>query len=75
MNVLAGARQVLRKTRLVMIETNFVSLYAGGSTFPQVHQFLTDAGFLLLQWDAPSRSRGVCVWTDAIYVARSLVSA
>jgi FkbM family methyltransferase len=75
MKVLQGATQVLRKTRVIMIETNFLSLYAEGSTFPEVHQLLTKAGFLLLQWDAPSRSRGVCVWTDAVYVARSLVFA
>ena len=73
LSVLAGAKQVLAKTRVVMIEINFVSMYVGGSTFPAVHQVLTDAGFLLVQLDAPSRSRGVCVWTDAIYVARSLM--
>jgi FkbM family methyltransferase len=73
LSVLAGAKRVLAKTRVVMIEINFVSMYSGGSTFPAVHQVLTDAGFLLVQLDAPSRSRGVCVWTDAMYVARSLV--
>lgn len=73
LNVLAGARQVLAKTRVVMVETNFMSMYKDGSTFPAVHQVLTDAGFLLVQWDAPSRSLGVCVWTDALYVARRLM--
>jgi FkbM family methyltransferase len=73
MSVLSGARRVLAKTRVVMIESNFLSIYAEGSTFCQVHRFLTDAGFLLVQLDSPSRSHGIYVWTDALYVSRALV--
>lgn len=73
MSVLKGARATLAKTRVILIESNFLSIYAGGSTFGQAHEFLTEVGFLLVQLDAPSRSSGVCVWTDALYVAKKLV--
>lgn len=73
MSVLQGAQKTLAKTRVVMIESNFLSIYEDGSTFCQIHQFLMDAGFLLVQLDAPSRSHGLYVWTDALYVSRALV--
>lgn len=72
-NVLNGATATLAKTRIILTEINFLSSYAGGATFCPVHDFLTKAGFLLVQLDSPSRSKGICVWTDALYVSGALV--
>jgi FkbM family methyltransferase len=73
MPVLRGAVDTLRRTRAIMIEMNFVPIYQRGSTFLEVHNVLGSLGFNLVQLDAPSRSNGRMVWTDALYVANRLM--
>lgn len=71
-SVLQGAKETLRKTKLLLIECNFLQNYVNGSTIGEVHNFLSEQGFLLVELDAPSRYRGICAWTDALYVNREV---
>lgn len=45
LSVLKGAARSLRSVRLLWIEVSFHSLYEGDALFPEVHGFLSAAGF------------------------------
>lgn len=43
--VLEGAHLTLARAELVLVETSFVTLYEGESTFDQIYRFMVSAGF------------------------------
>lgn len=69
MGVLLGATEALKRTLILMIEVMFVEQYQGETLFPELHAFLSGAGFAFhsLVNLAPHRN-GRLVWADAIYV-------
>lgn len=72
--VLRGAREVLRRTRVLMIEMLYRSYYTGDATFEELHFDLTKTHALSLYVVGPPRcdARGEPLWADAIYVNRRL---
>jgi FkbM family methyltransferase len=68
--VLDGARQMLSRTAVVMLEINYAEHYSRGGHFEDVHDRLRGAGFRLSAVSCPHISRGVPLWADAVYVSR-----
>lgn len=68
--ILSGAVACLRRTRVVLIETNFVAHYQGEATFDDLFRLLTKVhGFRFWTIAPPSYGRqGRSVWTDAVFV-------
>lgn len=72
LEVLRGARQVLKHTRQIIIEVEFVPIYRGGPLFPEVWDELESQGFVLSQLFGQCRSRdGVLLHADALFNARA----
>ena len=69
MPVLEGATETLNWADTVIVETSFVKLYEGESTFGQVYRHLVDAGFefvgLLDQLEHPRT--GAILQGDAMF--------
>jgi FkbM family methyltransferase len=72
MEALRGAVRVLRETRALLIEANYVSHYEGAVDFDQLHRFLGDAGFRLHGVSAPFMDCERPLWADAMYVRRDV---
>ena len=70
--VLRGARQTLKNTRVLLIETNFASHYLGDGSFGSLYSEVTgDLGFDF--WDLSPPYRGIAgqaLWADAVFVNR-----
>ncbi len=72
--VLAGAKQILSKTKFLLIELNFMPQYDGGSWFGDIHQILTrDFGFFLANTSQPQVLNGRASMCDGLYVNPNLV--
>ena len=72
--VLAGAKQMLGKTKFLLIELNFLPQYDGGSWLGEIHQILTrDFGFFLANASAPQVLNGRASMVDGLYVNPNLV--
>lgn len=72
--VLAGAAQILTRTKFVLIELNYMSQYEGGSWFAELHQILTrDHGFFLANASRPLVLNGRASMCDGLYVNPALV--
>lgn len=66
--VLAGAAQTLPHTEAVLMEVTFVSHYQGDTTFPGLHEYMTEQGFELVGLSEPFLSaRNTFLWSDACY--------
>ena len=74
--VLRGARNSLKQTRAVVIETNFTPHYVGDGSFGTLyHQLTEELGFDF--WDVSPAHRspsGQALWADAVFVNRQLFS-
>jgi FkbM family methyltransferase len=68
--VMDGARETLKRTRVLMLETNFVSHYRGDTLFVDLHRRMTDEfGFELFRIANPHHSsEGKVLYADAVYV-------
>lgn len=66
--VLRGGRRVLEHTAAVLIEVLFLPHYEGDTTFPGIHEAMTDLGFVLMDLSRPFRlDEGPALWADACY--------
>jgi len=74
--VLAGAVNVLRRTCVVLVETNFQSHYRAGSTFDSLfQQFTKELGFFFWTLSDPYRGKsGQALWADSVFINPALVS-
>jgi FkbM family methyltransferase len=73
-SVLAGARHTLSRTRVVMMETYFVSHFAGDETFAGLNRLMTEVhGFQFWNMALPVYgSSGRAMWADAVFVNPAL---
>lgn len=73
-SVLAGARRTLARTRVVMMETYFVSHFAGDETFAGLNRLMTEVhGFQFWNLALPVYgSSGRAMWADAVFVNPAL---
>jgi len=72
-SVLRGARKTLRRTRALLIETNFTSHYVGDGSFGTLSKHLNDLDFDFWDMSAPYRgSAGQALWADAVFLNRAL---
>jgi FkbM family methyltransferase len=73
-SVLRGARKTLRRTRAVLIETNFTSHYLGDGSFGTLFSHLTtELGFEFWDVSPPYRSKaGQALWSDAVFLNRAI---
>jgi FkbM family methyltransferase len=66
--VLSGAADVLRRTRALLIEANFVSHYKGDDTFGSLTALLRGSGFELWDLAPPFHAPdGRALWCDAVF--------
>lgn len=71
MDVLAGGRRALERTRAVLLEVTFVSHYEADATFPRLDAAMRDLGFELTAFSEPGRNdEGIVTWADACYARR-----
>lgn len=70
LEALRGAARVLRETRALLVEANYVPHYEGAVDFDTLHRFLGDAGFRLHGVSAPFMGKDGPLWADAMYVRR-----
>jgi FkbM family methyltransferase len=67
--VLAGARGLLRRTRAILIEANYVSHYQGDESLGSLTELLATEGFTLWDLSPPHRAKdGRALWCDAVFV-------
>jgi FkbM family methyltransferase len=67
--VLAGAKETLLKVAMVWTEVSFKALYDGSSTFTDIYNLLTQAGFQLLEIEPGFRSfDGELLQADALFI-------
>lgn len=72
MDVLAGGRQALERTRAVLLEVTFVSHYEADATFPRLDAAMRDLGFELTAFSEPGfNDDGIVTWADACYARRN----
>lgn len=70
-DALAGASDVLQRTRCVLLETNFVSHYEGDTLFPELYELMCDAGFTFHTFAEPlhrDQHDGRLLFADAVFV-------
>ena len=71
---LAGATEILRKTKFLLIELNYMPQYVGGSWFAEIHELLTGTpGFVLVDATKPLCLNGRASMSDGLYVNQTLV--
>jgi FkbM family methyltransferase len=70
LEVFKGAEQVLRRTRAVLLEVNYVEHYKNGARFDDVYSILRSKGFHLYGISAPQGgvAGGPPLWADAMFV-------
>ncbi len=75
--VLAGAASALRRTRIVLVETNFQSHYKEDATFDSLfHLFTQEFGFSFWSMSNPFHGKtGQALWADSIFINSALVPA
>lgn len=67
--VLDGGTDTLRKTTVVVLETNFVSHYEGDTCFDKLHARMAgEFGFELYCYVGPHHEGGQVLFADAIYI-------
>jgi len=72
--VLLGAREVLRRTRTLIVEANLVSHYKEDDSFGSLAATVDGLGFGLWDISAPFRAEdGRALWCDAVFVNRELL--
>jgi hypothetical protein len=73
--VLSGAAAVLRRTKAILIEVSFRSLYVGDDNFTEISRVLEDEHhFKLWNISAPSRDEdNRAKQADAVFVSSSLI--
>jgi FkbM family methyltransferase len=74
--VLAGARETLKRTKILLIEVVFVPYYHGDTEFADLFRLITSLGDLKL-WgiSKPNCSpSGRPLWADAVFVAREIAA-
>jgi FkbM family methyltransferase len=71
--VLSGAAQTLARSRVLLIEANFVRHYQGDDSFGRLCGLLDELGFELWDLSPPFRAEdGQALWCDAVFVNRAL---
>ena len=71
LDVLKGANQTLKKTKMLIVEQSVESPYIGGSKYYEVDSFLRESGFDLLDIIITYRKDGfVLTEFDSIYIQK-----
>jgi FkbM family methyltransferase len=71
LGVLEGGRQTLSRTAAVLVEVLYLPHYRGDTTFPMLHEAMSELGFQLMNVSSPFRiDDGPALWADACYCPR-----
>lgn len=65
--VIRGAKEILKKSKVLIVEMNFSPLYDGESSFTEVHEMLTQSGFYIRNVSPSYCHDGRSMSCDAIY--------
>jgi len=67
--VLQGCVETLRRNAIghVLVELNFVPMYAGQASAPEITSFLTGHGFSLIDFYQKERVRHTLAWCTALF--------
>ena len=69
--ILEGAHDTLKKTKVVTVEANFYSHYVGDTVFGDLHAIMSSFQFDLYDFTSPMRIENRAMWCDAVYVMRA----
>jgi FkbM family methyltransferase len=77
LNVLRGAARLFTEQRIgaVLLEVNFVSMYAHQASFTDLHGFVIGQGFRLVDFYNHVWKNGHIAWCDACYVGPRMIAA
>jgi hypothetical protein len=75
LEVLNGSKEMLQSggVKIVYLEVNFADKFLGQGSFGQAFELLDRCGFRSASFYEVFRERDVAVWTDALFVHRSVV--
>jgi FkbM family methyltransferase len=69
LNVLRGANEILKKTKLILVETSFDSFYEGQALFCEVYKYLIERDFMYLHsFNVLKSKKGKPVQGDFIFI-------
>jgi len=70
--VISGARNTLKRTRVIIVETSFAELYEGQPLFSEIYRLLSEHGFVYSgSWgELKSPLNGAPLQQDSIFVRR-----
>lgn len=70
LNVLKGAVGLLQNRRVtaIQVEVNFIPMYKGQPSFLEIHKFLSDLDYRLVDFYNQTRPNDYTAWCDACYV-------
>lgn len=74
LKALHGAIKILAKTNFVLVESSIQPLYHGAANFTQVHNFMVEQGFHLIDLRAWHRGNGVLMETDMLFRRNALAA-
>lgn len=66
-DVLAGATQVLQRTRFLLLEVLFYPHYQGDTLFWELKQRLEQVGFVMANLETPYVAKGVAMFSNALF--------
>jgi len=74
LEVLKGAMETLPKTRVILSEISFYHQYEKGALFWDIHQFLKEKNFYLIDLGAYQTSKdGALLQGDAVFINKNLI--
>ncbi len=72
LQALQGAINILKDTSYLLVESAIKPLYVGAATFTEVHDFLSNRGFDLIDFRAWHRGNNVLIETDMLFRRKDL---
>jgi len=66
--VISGAKEVLKRTKYLLIEVIFHSHYEGDILYPELHNLVLKNGFRLLNLSSILQIKHKALWADALYI-------
>lgn len=73
--VLEGSKETLKKTKFILLEVLFVSMYEGDTLFAELNEIMEDLGFSMIELKPCTLRNSLKItWGDAVYVAKHLIN-
>lgn len=75
MGALSSSQEGLRKTKCIILEVTFTSLYENNVAFAELHQLMAGKGFGLYRLSSAYHRGGRVLFADAVYVREDILDS